>query len=76
MCVVKTPKIQSTTAEDTSKPLQVLRNPLLDGIEGSIKSLRVGRNSLRIDRTGGSRQSGIQTPLNIAPQAPQIGALG
>lgn len=71
MCVVKTPKIPTTTQQDTQKPLQVLRNPLLDGIDGSINSLRIGRNSLRIDRSG----SGIQSPLSIAPQAPQIGAM-
>lgn len=78
MCVVKTPKIKSTTAADTadSKPLQVLRNPLLDGIDSSINSLRIGRNNLRVDRNPTARSTGIQTPLSIAPMGPQIGVTG
>lgn len=50
MCLVKTPKIKDTGATDPNKPLPVLRNPILDGIDPSIQSLRIGRSSLRIDR--------------------------
>ena len=76
MCVVKTPKIQTPVgAADAAagKPLQVLKNPLLDGIDSSIQSLRLGRNSLRIDPGSGKAPTGIQTPLNFQPQALQIG---
>jgi len=73
MCVVKTPKIAApTTQADKEKPLQVLRNPLLDGIQGNINSLRIGRSSLRVDRTTGST-AGVQMALN--PMTPQIGAV-
>ncbi|UUY00979.1 hypothetical protein [Sphingomonas sp. J315] len=63
MCVVKTPKIQTPT--DSNKPLPVLRNPLLDGLDQSIRSTRMGRSSLRIDRGGDetNTRSGIRIPI-------------
>lgn len=51
MCLVKTPKVAnptSTTAPD--KPLPILRNPLLDGIDPTTNALRIGRSNLRIDK--------------------------
>lgn len=61
MCVVKTPKIKDDGS--SKKPLPILRNPFLDGLAGSIQSIRLGRSSLRIDRifdgaTGGGGSSG------------------
>lgn len=50
MCVVKTPKIAQPTTPATEKPLPILRNTLLDGIDPSTQSLRIGRGNLRIDR--------------------------
>lgn len=50
MCLVKTPKIKQDP--DANKPLPILRNALLDGIDPSTRSLRIGRQSLRIDRNG------------------------
>ena len=69
MCLVKTPKIKNdgSTSGSSDKPLPILRNPLLDGISGSIRSLQLGRAALRIDRvtdsvtgvsSGGSSVSG------------------
>lgn len=49
MCVVKTPKIKNPTPEN-DKPLPVLTNPILDGIDPSTKSLRIGRSSLRLPK--------------------------
>ena len=51
MCVVKTPKIKAPTQPGSDKPLPILTNPILDGIDPTTNSLRVGRRSLRIDRT-------------------------
>lgn len=51
MCVVKTPKIAQPTTPASEKPLPILRNLLLDGIDPSTQSLRIGRNNLRIDRS-------------------------
>lgn len=48
MCVVKTPKIQNPTSQQ-DKPLPILRNPLLDGINPTTNALRIGRNNLRLD---------------------------
>lgn len=54
MCLVKTPKIQNSDAGQEQKPLPVLTNPILDGIDPSTKALRVGRSSLRIRRNSGN----------------------
>lgn len=52
MCLVKTPKIKAPTPTNgQDKPLPILTNPILDGIDPLTNSLRVGRSSLRIDRT-------------------------
>lgn len=63
MCLVKTPKIKDDGTKN--KPLPILRNPLLDGLVGSIQSIRMGRGALRIDRitdpavgVGGGSSSG------------------
>jgi hypothetical protein len=64
VCVVKTPKIKNTGTTDQSKPLPILRNPILDGmgIEPSIQSLRIGRgglvNPLAAPGSGGGGGSG------------------
>lgn len=53
MCVVKTPKIKNpTSTTEPDKPLPILRNPLLDGIDPTTNALRIGRSRLRIDRAG------------------------
>lgn len=62
MCLVKTPKIKNPTSSETDKPLPILRNPLLDGIDPSTKALRVGRQSLRIDRNPASGPTAATTP--------------
>lgn len=50
MCIVKTPKIKNPTPTgEADKPLPVLRNPLLDGINPTTNALRIGRDNLRID---------------------------
>lgn len=51
MCLVKTPKVPKSDANQKPKPLPVLTNPILDGIDPATRSLRVGRSSLRIRRT-------------------------
>lgn len=50
MCVVKTPKVQNPTNPATDKPLPILRNPLLDGVNPMTNGLTIGRNNLRLDR--------------------------
>lgn len=51
MCLTKTPRIVSpTTSAANDKPLPVLRNPFLDGIDPLIQARRTGTGSLRIDR--------------------------
>lgn len=52
MCLVKTPKIANPTSSGgtADKPLPILRNPLLDGINPTTNALRIGRTNLRIDR--------------------------
>jgi len=52
VCIVNTPKpVATTSAADRDKPLPVLRNPYLDGIDPLIKAQKTGTRSLRIDRT-------------------------
>jgi hypothetical protein len=49
---VKTSKpVAAPTQADRDKPLPVLRNPYLDGIDPLIKAQKTGARSLRIDRT-------------------------
>lgn len=50
MCLVSTPKIKDDGVASSKKDLPILRNPLLDGMIGSIRSLQMGRGALRIDR--------------------------
>jgi hypothetical protein len=51
MCLTKTPKIVSpSTTAANDKPLPVLRNPFLDGIDPLIAARRTGTSGLRIDR--------------------------
>lgn len=49
MCLVKTPKIKTTAETSADKPVPILTNPILDGLNPSIQSLRIGRSSLKID---------------------------
>lgn len=51
VCVVKAPKIKNPTPSqaEQDKPLPILRNPLLDGINPTTQGLRIGRDNLRLD---------------------------
>lgn len=69
MCLVKTPKISNQDSGE-QKPLPVLTNPILDGIDPSTRSLRVGRSSLRIRRNSGS-DSGSNSN-RYQPSGPRI----
>lgn len=63
MCLVKTPKIKApTSTSGQDKPLPILRNPLLDGIDPTTNALRIGRTNLRIDRapTAATAPSGLR----------------
>lgn len=62
MCMVRTPRpVASNTATD--KPIQVLRNPYLDGIDPIVKARKSGMGSLRIDRGSGKAPvTGLQPP--------------
>lgn len=70
MCVVKAPKIANTGTVDKDKPLPVLRNPLLDSIDGTVSSIRVGRNALRIDRAG--VQAPPKSAIEFNPITPRV----
>lgn len=48
MCMVKTPKLNTTT--EKPKEPTVIRNPYLDGPSPMNKALRDGRNAFRIER--------------------------
>jgi hypothetical protein len=64
VCVVKTPKVSTTTtAAATEKDPIVIRNQYLDGVGGGVPSaLRVGRSRLRIERAApGASASGAAT---------------
>lgn len=69
MCMAKTPRpVASTTATD--KPLQVLRNPYLDGIDPIVKARKAGTGSFRIDRGSGKAPvTGLQPPP-VGPRSP------
>lgn len=56
MCTVKTPKVVPVT--QTEKPLNILRNPYLDGIDPVKRSNSVGMGSLRINRQPAGFQVG------------------
>lgn len=62
MCVVKTPKINTTT--EKPKEPTVIRNPYLDGPSPTNKALRQGRNAFRIER------GGVQRPMPTPRTAP------
>jgi hypothetical protein len=57
MCTVKTPKVVPVS-RDSEKPLNILRNPYLDGMDPSKKSKSVGLGSLRINRQSAGFQVG------------------
>lgn len=59
MCIVKTPKVSTTSTE--SKPLPVLTNSLLDGYDPS-GNLKIGPQSLRIDRVGSAASAPTSAP--------------
>lgn len=63
MCLVKTPKVDTSSTQN--KPLPVLTNPLLDGVSPT-GGLRIGKQSLRIDRVGtaASAPSSLAIPTN------------
>lgn len=69
MCVVKTPKLPSTSTAD--KPLPVLRNPYLDGMSPEIKALRKGRSALRIDPIR-SQHAPTPIPANNPAEPPLV----
>lgn len=54
MCLVKRPKIKEDASGKERDP-PILRNPFLDGLGSAIQSIRIGRNSLRIDRNMDAR---------------------
>lgn len=72
MCIVKTPKVKSSTTADKPKEPTVIRNPYLDGLDPATKALRRGRSSLRIERAGGAA-SGL--PPVTAKPVPQPGPM-
>lgn len=57
MCTVKAPKVVPVS-RDTEKPLNILRNPYLDGIDPMKRSNSVGMGSLRINRQPAGFQVG------------------
>ena len=76
MCLVKTPKIQNPTPTgEKDKPLPILRNPLLDGIDPTTNALRIGRQSLRIDLSRGGAPTAATKPSPSAAAAFNPGAL-
>lgn len=66
MCIVKTPKVDTSSTAANKDPT-VIRNPFLDGVDPATKSLRMGRSALRIERAG---VAGVQPPPVVAPVAP------
>lgn len=64
MCSVKAPK----PPKDSTKPVQYVRNPYLDGL--AIQQA-TGRNSLRIDLTGSgpasTAQPATRSPVGVSP---------
>lgn len=70
MCIVKTPKIQNTGTTSSDKPLPVLQNPILDGLNPSIQSLRIGRSALRIDPVAPGSPVPVISGTNPALTAP------
>ncbi|WRQ08280.1 hypothetical protein JDBV08_00565 [Mycobacterium phage jiawei] len=52
MCTVRT-KTVAVKKDDDAKEVPVLRNPLLDGVDATIRARSTGTRALRIDRPGG-----------------------
>lgn len=52
MCLVSSPKIPKGSKAEKPKDPAIIRNRYLDGIDPALKSLRLGRSALRIERTG------------------------
>ena len=65
MCIVKTPKVQATDAQNKTPEPTVIRNPYLDGVDPTTKSLRMGRSGLRIERAGSGATAA--PPVSVAP---------
>lgn len=66
MCLAKGPKVvQASAASD--KPVPVLRNPYLDGIDPIIRARSMGTRSMRIDR-GSASTARTGPSYKIAPK--------
>lgn len=66
MCMVKTPKLNTTT--EKPKEPTVIRNPYLDGPSPMNKALRDGRNAFRIERgTKRPQPTPSTTPVPAGP---------
>jgi hypothetical protein len=63
VCIVKTPKVNTSSTTKEKDPA-IIRNPFLDGVDPTMKSLRTGRSALRIERTG---VAGATPPPVVAP---------
>lgn len=66
MCIVKTPKL-STSSTDTPKEPTVVRNPYLDGTGPTARAQRQGRSSLRIVRAKNAPRPSTTNPSPTAP---------
>jgi hypothetical protein len=66
VCGAKVPKVSQEAAKP--KDPAIIRNPFLDGVDPTLKSLRLGRSALRIER-GGVRAATPATPPPVAPPA-------
>ena len=74
MCLVKKPKVVTSTAAE-NKEVPVLRNPYLDGLPSILRARRGGVQSLTIRR--GKTSGTVSTPappptVAPAPTAPSI----
>jgi hypothetical protein len=75
MCIVKTPKVSTTDATAKTPEPTVIRNPYLDGVDPNTKALRMGRSSLRIERTGSGAASAAP-PVSVLPPSSSAASLG
>lgn len=70
MCLVKKPK-PVVVSKASDKPLPILRNPFLDGIDPILRARQTGVRSLRIDRGTSPAPTpsalAVTRPATVAP---------
>jgi len=67
VCTVRTKTVAVNKADD-DKEVPILRNPLLDGVDATIRARSTGTRALRIDRqTGGAIINRPTTPSTPGP---------